>query len=641
MPDERLPLRHALTLGAIQGPAELLPVSSSGHLVLVPALFDWPYGELEPELRKSFEVALHGGAAIALLIGLRHEVVAVPAGFQRPQPADADALVHARGRCRFALVERQIEQRLGQPVPVALALIAGGAAMALADGRPQERERREARPRDALAIGLAQACALAPGVSRNGATLTAARWRGFKRSGCQRHLPPDRAAGHRGSVDPRRVGGSPLAGESARGSRSRDARRRRGGIRIDLPVDAPDRRPRAQPLTPAVRLLSDDPGARGLDPAPALAARRSQLPPEPTTPQTHRGFPLLLNSGVSNAAEALAGLVEVLGRIDPGRAPKAIVGTGHYANVLAIDDRTGIALCTDGVGTKVIVAMQAGRFDTIGIDCVAMNVNDLICVGAEPLAMVDYLAVEQPDPDVLRAIGEGLKRGAELAGIEIPGGELAELPELIRGHPSPLGFDLAGAAFGTVPLDRLITGAEIEPGDAVIALPASGIHSNGLTLARRTLLEEGRYSLDDVPPELGRSIGEELLEPTSIYVRAVLELIGSEAEVRGLAHITGDGLLNLLRLNEGVGYEISEPLPEPPVFGLIASAGGLPASEMHQAFNMGVGFCCIVPQQDGDAATSLLAAHHPTARRIGQVTAEPGVIRLPSAGITGRKEGFE
>src|SRR6187431_1055828 len=183
--------------------------------------------------------------------------------------------------------------------------------------------------------------------------------------------------------------------------------------------------------------------------------------------------PLLFNSGVSSAAEAVAGLVSVLGTIDPGRAPRSVVGSGHYSSVVAIDDRTGIAVCTDGVGTKVIVAMQAGRFDTIGVDCVAMNVNDLVCVGAEPIAMVDYLAVEQPDVEMLRAIGEGLKRGAELAGVEIPGGELAELPELIRGHPSPHGFDLAGAAFGTVALDRMITGEAVRPGDAVIALPSS------------------------------------------------------------------------------------------------------------------------------------------------------------------------
>jgi phosphoribosylformylglycinamidine cyclo-ligase len=351
--------------------------------------------------------------------------------------------------------------------------------------------------------------------------------------------------------------------------------------------------------------------------------------------------PLLFNSGVSSAAEAVAGLVSVLGTIDPGRASRSVVGSGHYASVVAIDDRTGIAVCTDGVGTKVIVAMQAGRFDTIGVDCVAMNVNDLICVGAEPIAMVDYLAVEQPDVEMLRAIGEGLKRGAELAGVEIPGGELAELPELIRGHPSPHGFDLAGAAFGTVALDRMITGEAVQPGDAVIALPSSGIHSNGLTLARRTLIEKGGRSLDDVAEELGRSLADELLEPTEIYVRAVLELINSPIEVHGLAHITGDGLLNLLRLNDEAGYEL-DPLPAPPpVFKLIETVGGLSPAQMYREFNMGIGFCCVVPKPDAQRALALLGGHYPAASQIGQVTADAGVISLPSVGITGRKEGFE
>jgi phosphoribosylformylglycinamidine cyclo-ligase len=345
--------------------------------------------------------------------------------------------------------------------------------------------------------------------------------------------------------------------------------------------------------------------------------------------------------GVSTAGEAIAGLVSVLGKIDPGREPKSIVGTGHYASVLAIDDHTGIAICTDGVGTKVIVAMQAGRFDTIGIDCVAMNVNDVICVGAEPLAMVDYLAVEQPDAEVLRAIGEGLRTGAELAGIEIPGGELAELPELIRGHPSPLGFDLAGACFGTVELDRVITGSAIAPGDIVIALPSSGIHSNGLTLARSALIEQGGYSLTDEVSQLGRSIGEELLQPTEIYVRAALDLLRSGITVHGLAHITGDGLLNLLRLNESVGYELDALPPTPPIFGLIESTAGLGEAQMYETFNMGVGFCCIVAASGSEDALALLRQHYPAAGRIGEVTPEPAVVRLPGVGIAGRKSGFE
>src|ERR687886_2433522 len=228
-------------------------------------------------------------------------------------------------------------------------------------------------------------------------------------------------------------------------------------------------------------------------------------------------------SGVdtSRADSAVAALVQVLRTIDPGRPSRAVLGSGHYANVLRIDERTGIALSTDGVGSKVIVAEELGRFDTVGIDCIAMNVNDVICVGAEPIAVLDYIAVEEAEPEMLRQIAEGLRTGAELAGVEIPGGELAQLPELIRGHPSPRGFDLVGACFGTVALDALVTGARVAPGDAVIGIPSSGVHSNGLTLARKALPD-----LDERPPELGgASVGETLLEPTVIYVRAGGDLL--------------------------------------------------------------------------------------------------------------------
>src|SRR4051794_29812512 len=249
------------------------------------------------------------------------------------------------------------------------------------------------------------------------------------------------------------------------------------------------------------------------------------------------------------AEAAGAGLGQGLRTIDPGRPSRAVLGSGHYANVLRIDDRTGIALSTDGVGSKIIVAEELGRYDTVGIDCIAMNVNDVICVGAEPLAVLDYLAVEQADPGMLRDIALGLKRGAEEAGVEIPGGELAQLPELIKGHPSPHGFDLTGACFGTVALDAIVTGDRVAPGDALIGLPSSGVHSNGLTLARRALLEDGGLALDDAPEELGgASVADVLLEPTVLYVRAVLELLRSEVPVHGLAHITGGGVLNLLRL---------------------------------------------------------------------------------------------
>jgi phosphoribosylformylglycinamidine cyclo-ligase len=342
----------------------------------------------------------------------------------------------------------------------------------------------------------------------------------------------------------------------------------------------------------------------------------------------------------NEAGHALDGLVAILKTIDTGRPTSAVVGAGHYASVLALDEHTGIALCTDGVGTKLIVAEQAGRFDTVGIDCVAMNVNDLICVGAEPRAMVDYHAVEQADPEVLAAIGRGLKAGAELAGIEIPGGELAQLPEMVRGHPSPHGFDLVGAAVGTVALDRLVTGDRISPGDVLIGLPSSGLHSNGFTLARRSLLDRGGLALDDSPSELGRAVADELLQPTEIYVRAVLELLASDLDVRGLAHITGDGMLNLLRLNPETGYEIDEPLPTQPVFALIRELGQVPEPEMHQVFNMGTGFVCVTPAGDAEPTLELLRRHYSSAARIGRATADAGTVVLAQPGLAGGPGGF-
>ncbi len=317
----------------------------------------------------------------------------------------------------------------------------------------------------------------------------------------------------------------------------------------------------------------------------------------------------------SGADASVAALVAHLSRIDTGKPSRVVPLPGHYASVLRLDEATGIAFGTDGVGTKMVVAEQLGRFETIGIDCIAMNVNDLVCVGAEPIALVDFILCRSADPDQCGAIGEGLRRGAELAGIEIPGGEIAQVGDVVNG------LELAGSAIGIVPLDGIVTGASIAPGDAVIGLPSSGLHSNGYTLARRVLAD---IPLGD--DRLGRPLGEVLLEPTEIYVRPVLELLGSGVDVRGLAHITGDGLNNLLRLGEGVGYAIDEPLPPQPVFELIASHGGIDDEEMHEVFNMGCGFCVIVPEADLDAALTLLRPHYPDARRVGAVTDRDGVV---------------
>jgi phosphoribosylformylglycinamidine cyclo-ligase len=323
-------------------------------------------------------------------------------------------------------------------------------------------------------------------------------------------------------------------------------------------------------------------------------------------------------AGVDQGAadSAVSGLVRALGAIQLGRPSAQVPLPGHYASVIKIDERTGIALSTDGVGTKLVIAEELDRYDTVGIDCVAMNVNDVICVGAEPLAMLDYIAIEKADPRICEEIGVGLARGAELAGVEIPGGELAQLGQLVRG------VDVSGACFGLVALDAIIDGSAVEPGDVVIGLPSSGIHSNGYTLARSAL---AGIPLDD--DRLGRPLGEVLLEPTEIYVKPVVELLRSPVDVRGLAHITSGGTKNLLRLAAEVAYEIDEPLPAPPIFELIQERGDVSDEEMREVFNMGCGFCVVVPAADEEAAISLLRAHYPAARRIGRATAgPPGIV---------------
>ncbi|MEA2480908.1 MAG: phosphoribosylformylglycinamidine cyclo-ligase, partial [Thermoleophilaceae bacterium] len=341
-------------------------------------------------------------------------------------------------------------------------------------------------------------------------------------------------------------------------------------------------------------------------------------------------------SGVDQHAadRAVAALVGVLKTIDTGKASRSVLGSGHYAAVLEVAPNLGIAVGTDGVGSKLILAEQTGRYDTVGIDCVAMNVNDVVCVGAEPIALLDYLAVEQADPAVMEQIAIGLKHGAEQAGVEIPGGEVAILPELIRGHPSPNGFDLTATCFGTVALDRMITGEQIAPGDALIGLPSSGLHSNSYSLARR--------ATEDLPldgPFGDGTLADALLAPTVIYVRAALDLIRSAIGVHGLAHITGGGLMNLLRLNEAVGFAIEDPLPVPPIIDLVRERGEVSDAEAWEVFNMGCGFVAVVPADQADAATALLAQHHPGTRRIGAVTDRAGWVSAP--GVAGDASGLK
>ncbi|BAA29389.1 phosphoribosylformylglycinamidine cyclo-ligase [Pyrococcus horikoshii] len=291
---------------------------------------------------------------------------------------------------------------------------------------------------------------------------------------------------------------------------------------------------------------------------------------------------------------------------------------GHYSALLDFKDFY-LAITTDGVGTKILVAEAVNKFDTIGIDMIAMNVNDLICVGAEPVALVDYLAVKEPNEDVFQQIAKGLYEGAKEAGIAIVGGETAVMPDLING------YDLAGTAVGIVEKDKVVTGEKIKPDDIVIGISSSGIHSNGLTLARKLLIP--KYGLDY--EYNGKKLWEWLLEPTRIYVKPILKLI-NEVEVHGLAHITGGGLLNLKRLTK-YGFELEMP-PIDGIFKLIYE-NGVPLEEMFRVFNMGVGFMVIVPQEEKENALQILNKYYESFE-LGKVIKEPEKIKVKNYGIT-------
>jgi len=285
-----------------------------------------------------------------------------------------------------------------------------------------------------------------------------------------------------------------------------------------------------------------------------------------------------------------------------GRTGRSILPIGYFANVVDLGGGMGLALSTDGVGTKVLVAEMVGKYDTIGIDCVAMNVNDVICVGAEPITMLDYLAVERSDPAVLEAIGRGLAEGAAQAGVNIVGGEFSQMGDVIKGHGEGTGIDLVGMCVGLVELSKVNIGQDVIPGDRLIGLASSGIHSNGLTLARRVLFDDAGLDPAAPAPGLDRPVGEELLEPTRIYVRAVRALWEAGVETKALAHITGDGLLNLCRIEPALSYRI-HTLPEPqPIFGMIQRLGNVTDEEMYRVFNMGVGFCVVVPPDPGSTS---------------------------------------
>ncbi len=300
---------------------------------------------------------------------------------------------------------------------------------------------------------------------------------------------------------------------------------------------------------------------------------------------------------IDKKSDAIESLVKVLGYTRKDGVGKRIDMHGGYAGFIEFG-QYALGLATDGVGTKLMVANEMHKWDTVGIDCVAMNANDLVCVGAEPLAFVDYIAIDKPDEDIAAQIGLGLAEGARQANVSLVGGEFAILPDMIQG------FDLAGTCLGWIKKNKLISGKKCAPGDVIIGMASSGIHSNGLSLARKVLdVNEIKYTEEF--QELGRCIGLELLEPTTIYVKEVLKVI-KNCQINGIAHITGSGLRNLIRLQPDVEFRIEDPLEPQPIFKVIEELGNIADKELYQTFNMGMGMVMIMPEKQAKKALDIL-----------------------------------
>ncbi len=334
------------------------------------------------------------------------------------------------------------------------------------------------------------------------------------------------------------------------------------------------------------------------------------------------------------------------------------LSSGYFATLMHIPPGPPIAMTTDGVGTKILLARHANRWEAVGIDVVANNVNDIICVGAVPLALLDYMATDRIDEGVLEEVARGMYLGAGLAGIAIPGGEIAQIGAMLASSEGggPM-LDLVGTAIGAMPQEQTVApgpgksgtiqwrtpvdGAGVRPGDVVIGLPSSGLHSNGYSLARHVLLDMAGLALSDQVPGAGRRLDDVLLQPTRVYVPAIEALWAAGVAPKGLVHISGGGLLNLGRLAADVSYEL-DSLPVPPaVFGLIAEAGNVPASTMYATFNMGIGFCVVVPSGQQQAALTALKSAGEEPLRIGWVTGRSGRhVVIPAARLTGHGDTF-
>ncbi|MGI0131703.1 MAG: phosphoribosylformylglycinamidine cyclo-ligase [Thermoplasmata archaeon] len=326
-----------------------------------------------------------------------------------------------------------------------------------------------------------------------------------------------------------------------------------------------------------------------------------------------------------------AALAALLGQVryrPPPSNGRPIEAPGHYAGLVRIGRET-LAITTDTVGTKTVLAARLHRWEGVGEDIVAVNVNDLAAIGARPAALVDCLQCDQPDPEVFRQLGVGLERGLRLAGCSLLGGETAVVPEIVRG------VEVGGTAIGFFPRPRApLLGRAIRPGDRLVGIPSEGMHANGFTLVRR-VLDEHSVDLAHPRPGGGGPLGEELLHPTRIYVR-VAEAMAPLASTHGMAHISGGGVRNLVRLHPKVAFVLDGwPAPDG-IFRWIGDLGHVSDEELYQTFNMGIGFVVVVrPTGLSETLRRLARAGAPDARVLGHVERGEGV-KLPHLGLTYR-----
>ncbi|MFZ0831314.1 MAG: phosphoribosylformylglycinamidine cyclo-ligase [Thermoplasmata archaeon] len=344
----------------------------------------------------------------------------------------------------------------------------------------------------------------------------------------------------------------------------------------------------------------------------------------------HRRIRSYADAGVdrNRASGALAALLAHVRYHAPATSGRSIPLGGHYAGLIRVGRET-IAITTDTVGTKSLLAEALGRWVEIGVDAVAVNVNDLASVGARPAGLVDVISCRQADPDVFADIGRGIDQGLRAARCSLLGGETAIVPELLQG------VDVGGTAIGFFPAGRNpVTGARIRPGDVLLGIPSSGLHANGLTLARR-IVAESKHGLRAPRPGATKPIGVELLTASRIYV-AASEALADRPGTTGFAHISGGGVRNLTRLHRRVQFVLDGWPPAPGLFRWLAEVGGVSAEEMYQTFNMGIGFVAVVRSSTAsEALRALRRAGYPTSRIIGHVARGTGVS-LPQLGLTYR-----